>query len=99
MGSIQILAYPPSNFKAGTAKNSHFKSTKEKIIFKKKNSFCITRLNNIKLYKYNKLYINLTKDFLTDPSFLFLAYNQIKNKARNSTKIRHLDTFDTINKE
>lgn len=45
------------------------------------------RLENIKTTnKKNNRYINLTKDFLTNPNFLCLAYSQIKNIAKNTTK-------------
>jgi len=42
-------------------------------------------LNNIKSHTKNKKYIELIKDFLTDPNFLVLAYLQIKNKLGNMT--------------
>lgn len=96
---ISSLAYPPGNLILETADNSHSSLTKTKIISQETLDFCITRLNNIQFYKYNNKYINLTKDFLTDPSFLFLAYNQIKSKAGNTTRAVDSETLDAINKK
>lgn len=95
--SFIILAYPPGNFILSTANSSQSSLIQTEIISRKTFNFCIIRLNNLKLYKKNKKYINLTKDFLTDPSFLFLAYTQIKNKESDTTKIVSPETFNVIN--
>lgn len=96
---IPILAYPPGNFFLNTADNSHSSLTKTKIFSQEVLDFCISRLNKIQFYKYNNKYINLTKSFLTDPSFLFLAYNQIKSKARNTTRSVDSETLDAIDEK
>jgi retron-type reverse transcriptase len=57
----------------------------------------IDRLDKIKLYK-KKIYIKLTKDFLTDPNFLLLAYLQIKSKQGNMTPNVDKETLDGIDK-
>ena len=59
---------------------------------------CINKLNEINSYKKNKRYINLTKNFLTDPNFLVLAYLQIKSKPGNMTPSIDQETFDGIDK-
>ena len=59
---------------------------------------CINKLKEIKLYKKNKKYINLTKNFLTDPNFLVLAYLQIKSKPGNVTLSINQEIFDGIDK-
>jgi group II intron reverse transcriptase/maturase len=58
---------------------------------------CIDRLDKIKLYK-KKIYIKLTKDFLTDPNFLVLAYLQIKSKPGSMTPSVDKETLDGIDK-
>lgn len=90
------LAYPPSNFILNTSNSSRSRLIQTKIISSESVDFCITRLNNLKFYKKNKKYINLTKSFLTDPNFLFLAYLQIKSKAGNRTKVVDPETLDAI---
>lgn len=93
-----ILAWPPSNFTktlkstlskqsyiSYTKSNSSYQTSHSNKITKESIDLCATRLKNIKSNKKKK-YINLTKDFLTDPSFLFLAYNLIKSKPSNTTK-------------
>lgn len=90
------LAYPPGNFILNTYNSSWSSFIQTKIISSESVDFCITRLNNLKFYKKNKKYINLTKDFLTDPNFLFLAYMQIKSKAGNTTKAVCSETLDAI---
>jgi retron-type reverse transcriptase len=60
---------------------------------------CITRLENIKFLKKNKKYINLTKTFLTDPSFLCLAYLQIKSKPGNTTRAVDIEILNSIKSE
>ena len=59
---------------------------------------CVSRLTEIRLLKKNKKYINLTKNFLTDPNFLVLAYLQIKSKAGNMTPSIDKETLDGIDK-
>lgn len=59
---------------------------------------CVNRLQKIKLYKKNKRYRGLTRDFLTDPNFLVLAYLQIKSKSGNMTASVNKETLDGINK-
>ena len=59
---------------------------------------CVDRLSKIKLYKKNKKYIGLTRDFLTDPNFLVLAYLQIKSKSGNMTSAIDKETLDGIDK-
>jgi group II intron reverse transcriptase/maturase len=59
---------------------------------------CVIRLQKIKLYKKNKKYRGLTRDFLTDPNFLVLAYLQIKSKSGNMTASVSKETLDGINK-
>jgi hypothetical protein len=90
------LAYPPGNFILNTNNSSRSSLIQTKIISSESVDFCITRLNNLKFYKKNKKYINLTKDFLTDPNFLFLAYIQIKSKAGNTPKAVGPETLDAI---
>ena len=58
----------------------------------------LNRLKNIKLNKKNKKYIGLTKNFLTDPNFLVLAYLQIKSKPGNLTPSIDNETLDGIDK-
>jgi hypothetical protein len=77
--------------------NLSFNSTNTNKITQESVNSCITLLKNIKFLKKNKKYINLTKIFLTNPSFLFLAYLQIKNKSINTTKIVGIETLDAIN--
>lgn len=51
------------------------------------------------MYKRNKKYINLIKNFLTDPTSFFLAYNQIKSKPGNTIRAVYLETLDSIDKK
>ena len=88
------LAYLPGNFILNTNKSSRSSLIQTKIISSESVDFCIARLNNLKLYKKHKKYINLTKDFLTDPNFLLLAYMQIKSKVSNRTKAVCPETLD-----
>lgn len=60
---------------------------------------CIYRLDNIKILKKDSKYRNLTKNFLTDPNFLILAYLQIKNKPGNMTSFVDKRTLDNIDKK
>ena len=106
--SFVVLACPPSNF-ASILKNTLsiqsytvfaksnfcYKIFHPNLITKESIDFCETRLKRIKYNKKNKKYINLTQHFLTDPSFLFVAYNQIKSKSNGV--IRGVD-FGTLNK-
>lgn len=103
-----VLACPSSNF-ASILKNTLsiqsytvyaksnfcYKISHSDLITKESVDFCETRLKSIKHNKKNKKYINLTQHFLTDPSFLFVAYNQIKSKFNGV--IRGVD-FGTLNK-
>jgi hypothetical protein len=59
---------------------------------------CTRKLKEIKLYKKNEKYINLTKNFLTDPNFLVLAYLQIKSKPGNMTPSIDQGTLYRIDK-
>ena len=59
---------------------------------------CVERLEKIKNYKKNKKYIGLTRDFLTDPNFLVLAYLRIKNNLGNMTGVVDKVTLDGIDK-
>ena len=59
---------------------------------------CLNKLKEIKLSKKNKKYINLTKNFLTDPNFLVVAYLQIKSKPGNMTPSIDQETLDGIDK-
>lgn len=56
------------------------------------------RLKNINIKKKNNKYIELTKDFLTDPNFLVLAYLQIKGKPGNMTAAVNNETLDGISR-
>ena len=59
---------------------------------------CLGKLEKIKLYKKNKKYIGLTKNFLTDPNFFVLAYLQTKNKSGNMRTVVNKKTFNEIDK-
>lgn len=60
---------------------------------------CIYRLDNIKILKKDSKYRNLTKNFLTDPNFLILAYLQIKNKLDNMSSFVDKRILDDIDKK
>jgi len=59
---------------------------------------CADRLQKIEIYKKNKKYIGLTREFLTDPNFLVLAYLQIKSNSYNILNLVDKETLDGINK-
>jgi retron-type reverse transcriptase len=60
---------------------------------------CIYRLKNIKILKKDHKYRNLTKNFLTDPNFLTLAYLQIKGKQGNMTSSIDKVTLDGMDEK
>lgn len=91
-----ILAYFGSNFKSNQVRSFNTDLDPTKKINRESFKLCVYRLSNIKFHKYSGKYINLTKSFLTDPSFLFLAYNQIKSKRGNTTPAVDSVTFDGI---
>jgi retron-type reverse transcriptase len=57
---------------------------------------CIYRLNNIEVLKKNHKYYNLTKNFLTDPNFLVLAYLHIKSNPGSIINFEDKTTLDGI---
>nr|UBY46120.1 hypothetical protein [Porphyridium purpureum] len=59
---------------------------------------CVERLLNIKLYKKHKRYIELTKDFLTDPNFLVLACIKMKNNLNDTNPVLDKKILNGINK-
>lgn len=59
---------------------------------------CADKLNKIKMYKKNKKYIGVTKEFLTNPNFLVLSYLQIKNNSDNIFISKNKKALDGINK-
>lgn len=109
--SFVTLACFPSNFAnilkntlskqsytAYTKSNSSYKISHSNNITKESIDFCETRLKNIKYHKKKK-YINLTKYFLTDPSFLFIAYSQIKSKSDEATRAADFEILNETNKK
>lgn len=61
-------------------------------------SECINRLEKIKFYKKNKKYVLLTKVFLTEPSFLILAYLRIKSKFDSMVSRKNIKIFGNTHK-
>lgn len=97
--SFVTLVYPFGNVILNTVYKSPSNLIKVNFFSLETLNFCIARLNNIQFYKNSNKYINLTKDFLTDPSFLFLAYNQIKKKARKNIQAVDSEISSVINKK
>lgn len=93
---VLMLAYPGSNVTAKQVRDAHNNITQKRVINKSSFDSCFARLSKIRAYKTNGKYINLTKDFLTDPNFLFVAYNQIKSKPGNTTPAVDPATLDGI---
>jgi hypothetical protein len=59
---------------------------------------CVDRLNKIEINIKNKKYTGLTREFLTDPNFLVLAYLQIKSNSDNISNLVNKEILDRLNK-
>lgn len=93
-----VLLTNKNNFKIPELPSMSKKFCYKLDITKQSIADCINKLEKIELYKKNKKYINLTKNFLSDPSFLVLAYLQIKSKPGNMTPLIDKETLDGIDK-
>lgn len=60
---------------------------------------CVYRLENIKVLKNDHKYRNITKNFLTDPNFLILAYLQIKSKPGSTASFIDKVTLDGVDEK